>query len=42
MLAELAEPLGVDRTTVLKRCTALGIIQKQGHWAQFELKSMNM
>ena len=38
MLAELAESLGVDHTTVSKRLKALGIIQKQGNWMPYELK----
>ena len=38
MLAELAESLGVDHTTVSKRLKVLGMIQKQGHWVPYELK----
>ena len=36
--AELAESLGVDYTTVLKRLKALEMIQKQGHWVPYEMK----
>jgi len=37
-LAELAESLEVDHTTVSKRLKALGMIQKQGQWMPYELK----
>ena len=35
---ELAEALGVDRTTISKRLKAMGMIQKQGNWVPYELK----
>lgn len=35
---EIAETLGVDRTTVAKRLKALGMVQKQGNWVPHELK----
>lgn len=35
---ELAESLGVDRTTICKRLQDLGMIQKQGNWVPYELK----
>ena len=35
---ELAESLGVDKSTVCKRLKAMGMIQKQGHWVPYELK----
>ena len=34
----LADSLGVDRSTIAKRLKALGMIQKQGHWVPYELK----
>jgi len=37
-LAELAESLGVDHTTVSKRLKVLEMIQKQGHRVPYELK----
>ena len=35
---ELAESLGVDRSTISRRLHALGMIQKQGNWVLYELK----
>jgi transposase len=35
---ELAESLGVDRSTIAKRLHNLGMIQKQGNWVPYELK----
>ena len=35
---ELAEALGVDRTTISKRLKAMGMIQKQGNCVPYELK----
>ncbi|KAL4098418.1 hypothetical protein QTP88_023037 [Uroleucon formosanum] len=32
---ELAEALGVDRTTISKRLKAMGMIQKQGNWVPY-------
>jgi len=37
-LAELAESLRVDHTTVSRRLKVLGMIQKQGPWVLYELK----
>ncbi|GBP71383.1 Zinc finger BED domain-containing protein 4 [Eumeta japonica] len=37
-LTELGKPLQVDESTVSKRLKDLGMIQKQGHWAPYELK----
>ena len=36
--SEVAKSLGVDRTTVSKRLTALGMIQKEGSWVPYDLK----
>ena len=36
--SDIAKSLGVDRTTVSKRLTALGMIQKEGSWVPYELK----
>lgn len=35
---ELAEALGVDRSTVSKRLKTLGMISKQGNWVPYQLK----
>ena len=37
---ELAESLGVDRSTVGKRLKTMGMIQKQGTWVPYELKPL--
>jgi len=42
MLAELAESLGVDHTTLSKCLKVSGMIQKQGHWVPYELKPKNV
>ena len=39
---ELAVSLGVDLTTVWKHLKALEMIQKQGNWVQYELKSRDI
>ena len=36
--SDIAKLLGVDRTTVSKRLSALGMIQKEGSWVPYELK----
>lgn len=36
--SDVAKSLGVDRTTVSKRMSALGMIQKEGSWVPYELK----
>jgi len=41
-LAELAESLEVDHTTISKRFKVLGMIQKQEHWVPYELKPRNV
>ena len=35
---ELAESLGVDRSTISRRLHAMGMISKQGNWVPYELK----
>ena len=37
-LTELGKTLQVDESNVSKRLKVLGMIQKQGHWVQYELK----
>ncbi|EGI68867.1 Mariner Mos1 transposase [Acromyrmex echinatior] len=39
---ELAESLGVPQQAVSARLRAMGIIQKQGHWVLYELKSRDV
>lgn len=39
---ELAESLGVDRSTISRRLKALGFIQKQGNWVPHELTPRNV
>jgi len=39
---ELAESLNVDRSTISRRLKAIGMIQKQGSWVPYELKSRNV
>ena len=39
---ELAESLGVDRSTISKRLYALGMIQRQGNWVLYKLKSRDV
>jgi len=39
---ELAESLGVVRSTISMRLKALGMIQKQGNWIPYELKSRDL
>jgi len=41
-LTEFAESLGVDHTTVSKCLKVLGMIQQQGHWMLYELKSRDV
>ncbi|KAG5327665.1 MOS1T transposase, partial [Pseudoatta argentina] len=38
-LSELGKILQVDESTVSKRLKGLGMIQKQGHWVPYELKT---
>jgi len=39
---ELAESLRVAQSTILMHLKALGMIQKQGNWIPYELKSRNL
>jgi len=39
---ELAESLGVTQQAVSVRLRAMGMIQKQGNWVPYELKSRNV
>ena len=40
--AELTESLRVDHTSISKHLKMLGMIQKQGHWVLYKLKSRNI
>ena len=39
---ELSESLGVTQQAILKHPKAMGMIQKQGYWVQYELKLKNV
>ena len=42
MQEELSKSLGVTQQAISKRLKAMGVIQKQGNWVSYELKSKDV